>query len=347
MGEGTANTFRSATYDVARGICLALVIERHAALLTTQGVWAHGAGLALEPWLTAFGQTMMPLRMPAMMFVAGILARATYDRFGDWAFLRRKAVGIGYPALLWVVIFACARTFTTPVESRTLSTFLMEIVAPTQPVWFVQNLTVFFMLYGLLGRRMIFIGLLALVFVLADTQYPFEVRRSAYVLHFFALGTVMSARYVAELVARWRERILLLAAPALGLGLAIAATQPREYVSSDLLASYAGTAFLLALSAVVVGFPALARPFIALGRQALQVYLLHWPLMLVGCLLLLRGGVLADAHALFATLFAIGTVGAYALGRILLAGRGRFLFELPAGRQFLTSREKSPATPPA
>lgn len=138
--QGSAD--RVAWVDVAKGICIILVVMMH----TTFGLEKATGDVG---WMHAVVEFAKPFRMPDFFLISGLFLAATIDR--PWRlYLDRKVVHFFYFYFLWVGIqfafkapFMMADGHSLGVVVRTL---LFTIVQPFGTLWFIYMLPVFFVI---------------------------------------------------------------------------------------------------------------------------------------------------------------------------------------------------------
>ena len=135
---GGAGDGRLAWVDVAKGICILLVVMMHSAIGT--GVAMGGEGF-LHP-VVAFAK---PFRIPDFFLLSGLFLGRVIDR--DWRlFADRRVVHFAYFYLLWLVIQSAAR-YGSIVGDAGPGGFAVHLahalIEPYSSLWFVYLLAVF------------------------------------------------------------------------------------------------------------------------------------------------------------------------------------------------------------
>ena len=133
---------RVAWVDIAKGICIILVVMMH----TTFGLEKATGEVG---WMHAVVEFAKPFRMPDFFLISGLFLAATIDR--SWRlYLDRKVVHFFYFYFLWVGIqFAFKAPFLVAdghAPGLILRTLLFTIVQPFGTLWFIYMLPVFFVI---------------------------------------------------------------------------------------------------------------------------------------------------------------------------------------------------------
>jgi uncharacterized membrane protein YcfT len=144
-GADEAN--RLAWVDVAKGLCIVLVVMMHATLST-------GVTLGGEGFLHTIVTFAKPFRMPDFFLLSGLFLGRVIDR--DWRlFLDRRLVHFAYFYVLWVLIQSVVK-YGQIVDGAGPMAFLshlaMAVVEPYSTLWFIYVLAVFSVCTKLLRR---------------------------------------------------------------------------------------------------------------------------------------------------------------------------------------------------
>jgi uncharacterized membrane protein YcfT len=144
-GADEAN--RLAWVDVAKGLCIVLVVMMHATLST-------GVTLGGEGFLHTIVTFAKPFRMPDFFVLSGLFLGRVIDR--DWRlFLDRRLVHFAYFYVLWVLIQSVVK-YGQIVDGAGPMAFLshlaMAVVEPYSTLWFIYVLAVFSVCTKLLRR---------------------------------------------------------------------------------------------------------------------------------------------------------------------------------------------------
>lgn len=320
---------RLAWVDVAKGLCILLVVLMHATLGVEKAV-------GTETGLHAFIDWARPFRMPDFFLISGLFLAARIDR--PWrAYLDTKVVHFAYFYGLWLTIQFALKAPSMVAESgaaATLADYLASFLVPFGTLWFIYLLAVYFVVAKLLRPAP-----KALVLAVAGALHVFAPETGVFIVDEFASRFVFfySGYAAAPAVLAFAER--LRAAPALvvAAGLVLWAAANAAAVADgialapgpDLVFSYVGIAAVIAFS--VLATPRLlGRGLAYCGRNSIAVYLAFTVFMGPARIVLLKltGGEWASAVALLSA--AAGVAGALALERAVRGTRWGFLFARPA-----------------
>ncbi|MGX5773796.1 acyltransferase family protein [Methylorubrum zatmanii] len=242
---------RLAWVDVAKGLCIILVVMMHSTLGT-------GEALGGEGFLHGVVEFAKPFRIPDFFLLSGLFLGRVIDR--DWRlFADRRVVHFAYFYGLWVLIQSVFKAGSIVAGadgmSGTLAAFgfhLAEaLVVPYSTLWFVYLLAVFSVVTKLLHRRVPPAALLlvaAILQILPTSGMPELVDEFCERYVYFLGGFLF-----AEWIFRFADRVRAAVVPAV-----------------------AGLALWAALEAVVVfmptgieALPTLSRlPLVSLGLGA-------------------------------------------------------------------------------
>jgi uncharacterized membrane protein YcfT len=147
MGQPGNAGDRLAWVDIAKGICIVLVVMMHA--VTGTGDALGGEGF-LHP-VVAFAK---PFRIPDFFLLSGLFVGRVIDR--DWRlFSDRRVVHFAYFYLLWLVIQSAAR-YGKIVGDDGPAAFaghlVHALIEPYSSLWFIYLLAVFSVVTKLLRR---------------------------------------------------------------------------------------------------------------------------------------------------------------------------------------------------
>jgi uncharacterized membrane protein YcfT len=288
--------------DVAKGICIILVVMMHSTLGVEKAIGAETA-------LHHFIEWARPFRMPDFFLISGLFLASRIDR--PWrAYLDTKVVHFAYFYVLWVHI-QFAMKAPAMVQEAGLNgvavQYLLSYIQPFGTLWFIYLLAVFFVATKLLRDvpKPIVLVAAALLHVLAPHTGWLVIDEFADRFVFFYTGYA-AAPLVLALAARiWTYPSLLLV-PALiswawlnslavQSGLAVTAR-------SDLPFAYAGVLAVIAFS-VLLARGGWGRALAYCGRNSIVIYLAFAVFMGPTRVLLVKllGANHADATALAVT----------------------------------------------
>ena len=300
MDEGDGG--RLAWVDIAKGICILLVVMMHAVIGT--GVAMGGEGF-LHP-VVAFAK---PFRIPDFFLLSGLFMGRVIDR--DWRpFADRRVVQFAYVYLLWLEIQSLAR-YGSIVGDAGPEAFLAHLahalIEPYSSLWFIYLLAVFSVVTKLLRRvpaPLLLAG--AVLLQIADIR-----SESTLVEEFCARYVYFVGGYLfAERIFAFADTARRCAGPAL-LGLAAwavleasLAMTPSSRPEAPTLASLplvslalgaAGALAIVACAALLcrIGGP-LAEALRTCGRRSIVIYLAFSLPMAATRELLVRSGSVSD-----------------------------------------------------
>jgi uncharacterized membrane protein YcfT len=314
--------------DVAKGICIILVVMMHSTLGVEKAVGTETA-------LHAFIEWARPFRMPDFFLISGLFLAARISR--PWrAYLDTKVVHFAYFYVLWVNIQFAMKAPGMVGElgvQGVAAQYLTSYVQPFGTLWFIYLLAVFFVATKLLHgvSKPIVLAGAALLHVLAPHTGWLVVDEFADRFVFFYTGYAAAPLVLALASRIWGYPALLLV-PALvswgwlnwlavDSGLAVTAW-------SDLPFAYAGVLAVIAFS-VLLARSGRARALAYCGRNSIVIYLAFAVFMGPTRVLLLKLAPLwmVDATALAVT--AAGVLGALTLFWLVRNTWARFLFVRP------------------
>ncbi|MBT2566582.1 acyltransferase [Arthrobacter sp. ISL-85] len=263
--------------DTLRGLAVFLVIFEHAILLTP---------VPLPEWLVHASNVFAPFRIPALMFLSGMLLPKSLEKPGG-VYLRGKCSRIVWPYLIWsVMIWGLANWG----DDRPNLFGELFVNPTTTPMWFLAYLAVYYavglFLNGWRGLAAIVPSMLASA-VIGDNNGG----RFFYLLAFFLLGDCISrnADKVFPLILR-REVRILAAMVAVGLATASAFGVHVKYIPLYSIPVFVSIAAIIPLverlSRSKVG-----KAIGGYGQHTIIFYVLHWPVMVYAWNLLAKLGV--------------------------------------------------------
>ena len=266
--------------DVAKGICIILVVLWHA--VTKVAVHVPGAGPVTDAWVMLNAQ-LLPLRIPLFFLVSGVFAaRAVLDREGgSW---RRRAGRLALLYVVWVLIqtFLLALTpeFDTARATNGWELLVHLTISPTN-LWYLLALAVYLAI-ARLTRGLPTVVVLPMAFVVAavagaglipDLGNLWQLIQN---LFFFLVGLRLRA-----IVERFTS------VPRVGIVVALAGVYAGGLAAVSVLGIrlWPGVWPVLALIAVAFGVSlsvlldrraeVVARPLRWVGRKTLPIYVLH------------------------------------------------------------------------
>ncbi len=319
---------RLAWVDVAKGVCILLVVLMHATLGVEKAIGEETALNAVVQWAR-------PFRMPDFFLISGLFLAARIER--PWrSYLDTKVLHFAYFYVLWLTIQFATKAPSMVAEngvSATLADYLTSFVVPFGTLWFIYLLAVYFVAAKLLAplpKWIVLVGAAAMhvfaphtgIFILDEFTSRFVFFFSGYALApaifaFADRARTMPALLLAAALATWA----VVNAAAVYSGVALMSVP-------GLVFSYIGIGAVIAFSVLVTHRRA-GRVLRYCGRNSIAVYLAFTlfmgPVRVV--LLKITGGAGAEAIAL-ASAFA-GVAGALALEWAIRGTRADVLFRRP------------------
>ncbi|WP_293853319.1 acyltransferase family protein [uncultured Alsobacter sp.] len=135
---------RVAWIDMAKGICIILVVMMHSTLGTGEAMGGTGFLHTVVAWAK-------PFRMPDFFLVSGLFLSRVIDR--PWrSYLDKKVVHFAYFYVLWVAIQAAFKLPPALLHGdlAAIEPFALAVIEPFGTLWFIYLLPVFFVVTRLL-----------------------------------------------------------------------------------------------------------------------------------------------------------------------------------------------------
>lgn len=321
--------------DVAKAVCIFLVVLMHAELQIEAAGWVDHEKIAAT-W-RVINEFLRPMRMPTFFLVSGVLAAASLRR-DDPDARRKRYVRPLYLYMIWAAVFALLLPVDPAAAGQSALARLEAMVLLGSPAWFLFGLGLFY-LVAKATRDMpaaLVLGGCAVVSVLGSIYAPDQTLCAPRLLRcaiFFVAGVRLREPVVGFVEdASALRAATLVAFYAVGSG--VAARLGTHLLPVDVLAVAAS---LTALNVLYRNLGALTGPVQWLGRRTLFVYLLHFPL--IGLLSMVVGvwaapSVLENAWLAFLYPVAITILvvpAALALGLAMKRAGLGMLFDLPDG----------------
>lgn len=321
---------RVAFIDVARGLCIVLVVAMHATL----GVGEAMDGRGFMHTLVDFAK---PFRIPAFFLVAGLFACAAAH--APWRrFIDGKILHFVYFYVLWAAIQIFLKDFVADhfAARDAARALLYALVEPYGVLWFIFVLPIFYSVVRVtqpLGAALVAPAALLLNIATIRTGWSAIDQFAEYFVYFYigatlgphiigAVQRVLAARALAVMGLAWWAAIE--AAATLTAGSGAIWTAP----GANLAFGLAGGGAVLVLSGLLA--PTwLGQVLSFVGRRSLIVYLAFFLPMAAMRVALVRIGWIGDVGAASLVVTAVAVIAPLALSR--LAGRMRlgFLFTRP------------------
>lgn len=341
--------------DVAKGICIFLVVMMH----STLGVEAAAGE---QSWMGLVVAWAQPFRIPAFFLIAGLFLAKTID--APWQrYLDRKVLHFAYFYLLWMVIQVAIKHGVFAGEGLgALGVMVESLYQPFGTLWFVYMLPIFFLVTRLTRSLPVWLMLgvgAALEIAPIGTGFTVIDEFAARFVYFYA-GYAL-ARHAFGFAGKAGERPAL-AVAALLVWAAINAVlafnqmelfgQTYAWVQLPLVSLFMGAFGALAVitMAVLLMRGVAGRGLSYIGGRSIVIYLAFFLPMAIVRELGLRLGIFPDTGtlALVTTLVALVTplIGYWIIQKV---GFGRFLFERPSwasvDRPDRTDRTDRPGKP--
>ena len=267
--------------DVAKGICILLVVLHHVAGKQYGMVVPAGLGQAEDAWLWITA-ALKPVRMPLFFAVSGFFAASSIAR--PWAATGKRIVNPYYLYVVWLLVYAGIYSVETTLPANRTDgpvDFLTELVWAATSMWFLFALAAYFVLAkALRGLPAPLVLAVAAGVALSTSWLPlYETNRVAVLTHFgyFAFGAYYP--HLLRRLAGARLPLLVLLASYVALTLALEAAGARHSVTI-LVLSLIGVPMGVGVAVRLSG-TACSRPLAWLGRRTLPVYVLHLAVLAV------------------------------------------------------------------
>lgn len=338
--------------DIAKGLCIILVVMMH----STLGVENAAGEQGWMHYLVAFAK---PFRMPDFFLISGLFLSRVIDR--PWRlYLDRKVVHFLYFYVLWLSIQFAFKAPAIAVESGFMAVFnayLMAFIEPLGTLWFIYILPVFFVVTRLLkhvpkGITFLVLAVLEILpihsgWIMVDefcSRFVYFYLGYACAPYIFRLAEAVNRHRLIAVagLAVWAyaEYVLVftplpsdidsIISPGGDLFLGRGALSDLPIIS--LLLGLAGAIAIVALSSLLSQLPNkswLRRALTWVGAHSLVVYLAFFLPMAVARTLLLRIGIL-DVGTISLLTTVSGVVGPLLFYAIIQwTGHGFFLFQRP------------------
>lgn len=244
---------RVRSFDIARGFAVALVVMLHATLLPESGV--------------RFAQPIC--RMALLMLISGVLAAPALER--GWRYGRDRSLDLLWMLFVWTPIALLARD-----GALGLARLPLELVAPSTHLWYIAGLALLVPSVALLRgvSPLLPLGVTgagALWHTLGGRTGVASYDQLLHFALFFYLGLYGRNVLLAALV-RCGPRV----GAAAGLALAAALALPIPHS----LATLGSAAMLLLIAQGLAGTRA-GTALAWFGRRTPDIYLAHFPLLIV------------------------------------------------------------------
>ncbi|WP_432549012.1 acyltransferase family protein [Kineococcus arenarius] len=307
VGAGRPAQARADWMDVLRGVALIAVVLFHA------GTLLRFADLQVPEGLRAVNGAAAPLRIPLLVLLSGLLMPRSVSK-GVRRYARGKLAAVGYPFLLWTVLYGLVYWPGLGVEA--LAWLVPSLLTGGSYLWYLLFLLVFYAA-ALVVRHLPRLPVAAVFLVLAELapDATKHLERPAFLFALF-LGGWWLAEHPGLLRTAVRSPLAAVAAAAV-LGASYALLDMSRYGPRALPGTLAG-ALVLAFCAHRVARSGLLRPLRFTGRNSVVFYVVHFPVIYV----LMRCADLAGVEGPV-LLVVVSAGAALAAGAVLALARPR------------------------
>lgn len=312
--------------DIAKGICIIMVVLMHSTLGVEKAVGAEG-------WMHELVVFARPFRIPAFFLVAGLFLARRIDQ--PWReYLDSKVVHFAYFYVLWLVI-QCAFKCGMEAERWDLVPLHMleGLVQPYGTLWFIYLLPVFFVAARLLRGvpHMVVLAGAALLQIAPIHTGWIVVDEFADRFVFFYAGYAL-APFVFRFAETVRTRPVLAAVALVGWAVANLVAVEADVAGLPgvaLVLGAAGAAAVVAVSVLLVPTAA-GMPLRYCGANSIAVYLAFVLPMAATRIVLVGTGVVPDIGTMSLIVTIAAVSGPLILERLVRGTRLDFLFVRPA-----------------
>ena len=340
--QETAEPRRTQWADVAKGICILLVVLWHVVVKHYLQIDWH-LRLPIPGAWGALGEQLLPLRMPLFFTISGMFAvRAVHRRWGVLA--RSKLAKFLYLYAVWLLIHTAVLGLVPDFKTdraRGVLDLVEQLTITPSNLWYLYALALYFTIAKAV-RRLPAAPVLAVALALSaiaaagllDTPGN---RAGVYQNLVFFLAGLYLQPWVERWAATANGRRLAGTAALYAVALAaMAAAGAQRWIGVWPLVSVLATAFGITAAALLCRWTALADALAGLGRRTLPIYVIHMPVLALLHLLLVdrlsalgpnAQLVLAVGYPILLT--AVVAALSLAVHRGLLAARARWMLELP------------------
>ncbi len=315
--------------DVAKGICIILVVMMHSTLGVEKAIDA-------PTQLHHFIEWARPFRMPDFFLISGLFLASRIDR--PWRpYLDTKVVHFAYFYVLWLTIQFAFKAPSMVGElgpAGTLEAYLLSFIDPFGTLWFIYLLAVFFVVSKAAHNRVPKVAVWivgALLHTLAPKTGWILIDEFTDRFVFFYTGYVLAPLVftLADRIGRWPSRTIAAGLVAWAIANAAAVISGVAFMPVlDFFISYAGITAVIAFS-VLIRRSAAGEVLAYCGRNSIAVYLAFTLFMAPTRLLLLKfaPGLAPELVALAATV--TGVIGPLVMRRLVVDTPVSFLFVRP------------------
>jgi uncharacterized membrane protein YcfT len=323
---------RTAWVDVAKALCIILVVMMHSTLGFQRVVGQSGF---LDTAVFFFA----PIRIPTFFVLSGLfLGRALHHPFGQYA--QARIAHFAYFYLLWLTIHVAVRAGPQMINDplTTASQLILALVEPYEVLWFL-HLLIAFSLAAYALRRVAPLAVLAAAAVL----YLARFKTGSLLIDEFTTRAVFFVAGWALAPAFFALARSALAHPGISVAVIIGFavynagvvfwTSAAALPAVGLTLGLGGAAAMTLLSARLAATPLVGACLAALGRQSLVVYVAFTLPMATLRIALMKTGLFTDGWLAIGIGCLVITTGAVVgpllLERLVRGSPLRFLFQRP------------------
>jgi uncharacterized membrane protein YcfT len=300
--------------DVARGLCIVLVVMMHSTLGVQEAMDAKG-------WLNPVVEFAKPFRIPAFFLVAGLFFAPMLTR--SWPdLIDRRLLRLVYVLALWSLLLFVAKGGFLALESLRQGAhwFLLALLEPPSALWFIHALILFSLAARLLAGLpgWLVLAAAATLHLAAPVTGWTAIDEFASRFVFFVLGCQVAGGLAAFAAGSALRRGLASGIVALAVVINAAAVWPAAFGLAalpallvplqSLLLGVTGTLALVVV-AVHLARGAVGRALAYAGTRSLAIYVSFTVPMAVMRIVLVKSGLIAD----------VGLVSLLVTGTALLA----------------------------
>ncbi|WP_309647993.1 acyltransferase family protein [Nocardioides sp.] len=261
--------------DVAKGVCILLVVLHHVTTKHYAPLVADGLGPVEHLWV-GLSSALKPVRMPLFFLVSGFFAAGVVHR--DWTDVRARVLRLAYVYVVWLVLLWGVFTLEVTLPTNRTQGWLeliLDVLYASTGLWFLYALALYTALATVLRQRPVLVVVVAAAVSLLSSFLPLEeTNRVSVLFHFtfFALGAY--APHVVRRVAQAGLSLRALVAAYACLSLLLVPLDPPRSIELVLL-SVVGLPAGITAAVELSRIARVAEPLAWLGRRTLPVYVLH------------------------------------------------------------------------
>ena len=316
--------------DVAKGICIIMVVMMHSTLGVEKAVGETG-------WLGTVVEFARPFRMPDFFLIAGLFLSRRID--APWRlYLDRKVLHFVYFYALWLTIQFAFKAPGIQAEvgwNGLAREYLMAFIEPWGTLWFIYHLALFMLVVRLLKNvpwLIVWLGAAALEIAPIHTGSVLIDEFASRFVYFYS-GYIF-ARFVFALADEAAgDRATALTSLALWgiLNGLLVFHGYGDLPGVSLALGFAGALAIIGAATALATVPYVSWALRWLGENSIVVYLAFFLPMAVSRTLVLKTGLVTDVGTMSALVTLSGMAGPIVLYALIQwTGIGKFLFERPA-----------------